>query len=65
MYCGKTIKTLLPVTAGEIKKIQNSTINNFCHKNKRVLFSRYQYNANAPVLSDIDGRVPREKAYII
>ena len=43
----------------------NSTINKFCHKNKRVFFSRYQYTANAPVLSDIDGSGPREKAYIL
>ena len=28
------------------------------------LFSTYQYTANAPVLSDIDGSDPREKAYI-
>ena len=29
------------------------------------MFSRYQYTANAPVLSDIDGSGPREKAYIL
>ena len=37
----------------------------FSYKNERVLFSRYQYSANAPVLSDIDGSGPREKAYIL
>ena len=41
----------------------NSTINKFCHKNELVLFSRYQYPANAPVLSDGSGL--REKAYIL
>ena len=44
------MNTLLPVTAEDIKN---------------VLFSRYQYTANAPVLSDIDSSGPREKAHII
>ena len=66
MYRGKTMNTLLPVTAGEIKKKKKkSTINTFCHKNERVLFSRYQYTANAPVLSDIDGSGQREGLHII
>ena len=34
-------------------------------KNERVFFSRYQYTVNAPVLSDIEGSGPREKAYIL
>ena len=58
------MNTLLPVTAGVIENYLNSTIDKLCHKNERVLFSRYQYTANAPVLSDIDGSGPREKAYI-
>ena len=64
MYHKKTMNTLLPVAAGEIENYYNSTINKLCHKNEHVLFSRYQYTANAPVLSDIDGSGPREKAYI-
>ena len=28
-------------------------MNKLCYKNERVLFSRYQYTANVPVLSDI------------
>ena len=59
------MNTLLLVTAGEIENYSNSPINKLCHKNERVLFSRYQYTANAPVLSDIDGWGPREKAYIL
>ena len=46
-------------------KIKNSTINKLCHKNECVLFSRDHYTASAPVLSDIDGSGPREKAYIL
>ena len=65
MYCEKTMNTLLPVTAGEIENYYNSTINKLCHKNERVLFSRYQYTANAPVLSDIDGSGLREKTHIL
>ena len=38
---GKTMNTLLPVMAGEIENYLNSTINKLCHKNERVLFSRY------------------------
>ena len=45
--------------------IKISTINKCCHKDERVLFSRFQYTANAPVLSDIDGSGPREKAHIL
>ena len=59
------MNTLLPVTAGEIENYENSTINKLCLKNERVLFSRYQYTANAPVLSDIDGSGQRAKAYIL
>ena len=62
MYRGKTMNTLLPVTAGVIENYENSTINKLC---ERVLFSRYQYTANATVLSDIDGSGPEEKAYIL
>ena len=50
---------------GEIANCLNSAINNLCQKNKRVLFAKYQYTANAPGLSDIDGSGPREKAYIL
>ena len=38
MYHGKTMNTLLPVTAGEMENYENSTINKLCHKNERVLF---------------------------
>ena len=65
MYCRKTMNTLLPVMEGEIDKYSNSTINKLCHKNDRVLLSRYQYTANAPVFSDIYGGGLREKAYIL
>ena len=50
---------------GEIKNNKNSIINKSWHKNKRVLFVRYQYTANAPVLSDNNGSGPREKAHIV
>ena len=59
------MSTLLPVSAGEIENYKKSAINKLCHKNERVLFSRYQYNANAPILSEIDGSGPREKAHIL
>ena len=65
IYCGKTMNIVLPVMKGGMENYSNSTINKLCHKNERVLFSRYQYTANAPVLSDIDNSGPREKAYII
>ena len=67
MYCGKNNEHLI-TSNGRTKYLffyKNLTINKFCHKNERVLFSRYQYTANAPVLSDIDGSGPREKAYIL
>ena len=59
------MNTLLPVTEGEIENYENSTINKLCHKNERFLFSRYQYTANVPVFSEVDGSGPREKAYIL
>ena len=49
---------------GEIENYLNLTINKLCHNNERVLFSRYQYTANAPVLSEINGSGLGEKAYI-
>ena len=57
------MNTLSPVM--EIENYSKTTINKLCHENERVLFSRYQYTANAQVLSDIDGSGPREKAYIL
>ena len=49
----------------ENRKLLNSAINKLCHKSEHILFLRYQYTANAPVLSDIDGSGPRERAHII
>ena len=65
MYCAKTMNTYRPVMEGEVEYYYNSTISKLCHKNKRVLFARYHYTANALVLNEIDGSGPREKAYIL
>ena len=43
MYCGNTMKILLPAMEGEIEN---------------YLFLRFQYTANVPVFSDIDGSGP-------
>ena len=53
---------------GEIEFVLNSTINRLCHKKMKV--SCFQdisivSNSNSPVLSDVDGSGPREKAYIL
>ena len=58
-------KQIITCNARRNWKLLNSTINKLCHKIECVLFLRYQYTANAPVLSDIDGSGPREKAYIL
>ena len=59
------MNAFLPVMEGEKENYSNSTINKMCHKNECVLFSGYQYTANALVISDIDGSGPRGEAYIL